>query len=190
MAADSILEDETLEDTKYMGYKLNDLSDSLGAALGKDDKITPSTSISYLHYFESIDWINLIPSLHTTLVIIYFSLLVSILLGISTYMWKKFDIKTKSQSKQTSLENQLLGSGKYAQYVNAAVAYKIYQEEISKIESDSNNSSDNSSNSDSDDNDSKQNDENLINESTLIGGYHKTKKLRKRTIRKQKLREQ
>eukprot|EP01083_Nonionella_stella_P189476 700794_1 len=180
------LGDEMLQENKYKGYKISELSESLGNALNQDNQIVPSWFGSYLHYFDSIDWMTWVPSLHTALVMVYFLLLVCILGGISSFMWKKFDIKGKSQSNNTSLENQLLGTGKYAQYVNAAVAFKIYQQEMAK-EDDSDTDDDDDDDDDSDDNG---NDSNTIHASTLIGGYHKTKKLRARTIRKQQLREQ
>lgn len=169
------------DDNKYMGYRVDDLSQSLHDILDKNDNKIKQEVTSIL----------LMPSLHTILVLMYFGLLVCVLGGISSFMWKKYDIKTKSQSKETKLENQLLGSGKYAKYINAAVAYKIYKEEMAKKEL-FDNDSDESDESEQDEQDDKseQDGDETINESELIGGYHKSKKLKARNIRKQKLREQ
>ena len=42
-------------DDKYMGYRLDDLSESLGDALGKNTKIKQSLGSSYFE-ISSIDW--------------------------------------------------------------------------------------------------------------------------------------
>ena len=39
MANEEVLHEEINTNDKYMGYKIDDLSESLGEALGKNDKI-------------------------------------------------------------------------------------------------------------------------------------------------------
>ena len=175
---------------KYKGYKLNDLSESLKDALGKNEENRLNES-SYWQEFISmianIEWNEYMPSLRTSLLILYFVLLSAILLGVSKFMWNKYGIKTKSQSQRQPLENQLLGTGKYAQFVNAAIAYKIYKEEMEKMDDSSNDEPDDGSDSDNDNDDEN---ERKINESALLGGYQKSKRVRARTVRKQQMREQ
>ena len=186
-----------MAEEKYMGYKLDDLSESLQDALGKSEE-TPPKQLSYLNQLTliiaNINWNNWTPSLHTTMIILYFLLLAALTLGISTFMWKKYGIKPKSQSQHQSLENQLLGTGKYAQYVNSAIAFKIYKEEMAKMEEeeDQNNNPDDSGDDDTEDEEKRNDDDKVINESALIGGYYKSnhRRLRARTVRKQKIREQ
>jgi len=183
-----------------MAYdKIEDLSASLSEALHTDDQSDIHTLRATFSLFTVLQsWIPhaTIPSLHTTLVFTYFGLLACILGGISTFMWKRYDIKTKSQSQQTTLENQLLGTGKYAQYVNAAVAYKIYQQEMEKKHAEHDDDEDADSGSDTSNERAQNNndvnhDNEHIQQSTLLGGYQRSgNRLRARTIRKQKLKEQ
>ena len=108
-------------------------------------------------------------------------------------MFSRYDIKPRTQSEDIDPEDELLGTGNFAQYINVAVATKIYREEMDRIRREGGSLDDSDDTSDDGD-ESKMGEvrsvEDHIEQSTLIGGYQKSKKLRARNIRKQRIREQ
>ncbi|ETN98546.1 hypothetical protein RFI_38941 [Reticulomyxa filosa] len=68
---------------------------------------------------------------------LYFVLMFMIFGGIIIVMSQRFSYQFWNKQSVNSNETKLLGSGKYAQYIDEKVAFEIYKEELSRLGDDS-----------------------------------------------------